>query len=76
MTSTLARPIPTAPPLDLDRLGPGFGAEVRGVDLATADDATIAAVRQALTDHKVLFFPGQRLSTRTPRWRWAIGWAG
>ena len=34
---------------------------MRGVDLATADDATIAAVRQALTDHKVLFFPGQQL---------------
>jgi taurine dioxygenase len=34
---------------------------VRGVDLATADDATVAAVRQALTDHKVLFFAGQRL---------------
>ena len=47
--------------LEVDRLGPGFGAEIRGVDLATADDATVAAVRQALTDHKVLFFGDQRL---------------
>jgi taurine dioxygenase len=47
--------------LDLDRLGPGFGAAVRGVDLAAADDATVAAVRRALTDHKVLFFADQRL---------------
>jgi alpha-ketoglutarate-dependent taurine dioxygenase len=47
--------------LDLDRLGPGFGAEVRGVDLAHADDATVAAVRRALTAHKVLFFADQRL---------------
>ena len=61
MTSTLDAPVTTPAVLDLDRLGPGFGVNVRGVDLATADDATIAAVRQALTDHKVLFFAGQRL---------------
>ncbi|OZM80210.1 TauD/TfdA family dioxygenase [Pseudonocardia sp. MH-G8] len=56
MTSTLATPT-----LDLDRLGPGFGAAVHGVDLATASDAVIAEVRAALTAHKVLFFPGQDL---------------
>ena len=61
MTSTLDAPVTTPGALDLDRLGPGFGVTVRGVDLATADDATIAAVRQALTAHKVLFFAGQRL---------------
>ena len=46
MTSTLDAPITTSVALDIDQLGPGFGADVRGVDLATADDATIAAVRQ------------------------------
>ena len=62
MTSTLAALAPPARiDLDLDRLGPGFGANVRGVDLATADDETVAAVRRALIAHKVLFFPGQRL---------------
>jgi hypothetical protein len=61
MTSTLADPTMTSTALDLDRLGPGFGADVRGVDLATADDATIVAVRQALTEHKVLFFSRQQL---------------
>ena len=61
MASTLARSTAGPVDLDLDRLGPGFGANVRGVDLATADDGTVAAVRQALTDHKVLFFAGQRL---------------
>jgi taurine dioxygenase len=61
MTSTLARSTTGSVDLDLDRLGPGFGANVRGVDLATADDETVAAVRQALTDHKVLFFAEQRL---------------
>ncbi len=56
MTSTLDRPITTstAVELDIDRLGPGFGAEVRGLDLATADEERVAALRQALTDHKVL----------------------
>lgn len=56
MTSTL-----TQPALALERLGPGFGAEVRGIDLATASDAEVAAVRRALTEHKVLFFSGQNL---------------
>ena len=46
MTSTLDAPVTTPAVLDLDRLGPGFGVNVRGVDLATADDATIAAVRR------------------------------
>jgi taurine dioxygenase len=56
MTSTLAQPT-----LALERLGPGFGAEVRGIDLATASDEEVAAVRRALTEHKVLFFSGQDL---------------
>jgi alpha-ketoglutarate-dependent taurine dioxygenase len=75
MTSTLTLPTSTCDALDLDRLGPGFGANVHGLDLATADDDAIAAVRQALTAHKVLFFPGSG-SIRTARWPWATGWGG
>ncbi len=56
MTGVLALPT-----LDIEPLGPGFGAAVHGVDLASAPDATIAEVRQALTTHKVLFFSGQQL---------------
>jgi taurine dioxygenase len=56
MTSTLVQPT-----LAFERLGPGFGAEVRGIDLATASDGEVAAVRRALTEHKVLFFSGQDL---------------
>jgi alpha-ketoglutarate-dependent taurine dioxygenase len=56
MTSTLAQPT-----LTIERLGPGFGAEVHDIDLATARDAEIAAVRHALTEHKVLFFSAQTL---------------
>lgn len=62
MTSTLAHPTRTPEAdLDLELLGPGFGAVVQGVDLVDADYATVAAVRHALTGHKVLFFRGQRL---------------
>jgi alpha-ketoglutarate-dependent taurine dioxygenase len=45
--------------LDLERLGPGFGAQVHGVDLSRASDEQVLAVRRALAEHKVLFFSGQ-----------------
>jgi taurine dioxygenase len=48
--------------LDLDRLTGALGAEVRGVHLADLDDATFAALRGALAEHLVLFFPDQHLT--------------
>lgn len=43
--------------------GQSCGAEVRGVDLATPlPAATVATLRQAWLDHKVLSFPDQRLT--------------
>ena len=40
-----------------------LGAEIRGVDLAaTLDESCFAAIRRALLDHLVIFFPDQRLS--------------
>ncbi|MCO1659598.1 TauD/TfdA dioxygenase family protein [Pseudonocardia humida] len=56
------RPVPSTPgaALDVEPLGPAFGAIVR-LDLGSADDARIAAVRQALTAYKVLFFRDQAL---------------
>ena len=63
---TLTAPVLPAPAtsatpttLDLERLAPGFGARVHGVDLAAATDAQVRALRTALADHKVLFFSGQ-----------------
>ncbi len=49
--------------LDIRPIAGALGAEIHGVDLAQplADD-TIAAVRRALLDHLVIFFPGQSLS--------------
>jgi alpha-ketoglutarate-dependent taurine dioxygenase len=52
-----ANPGPDA--LDLERLGPGFGVRVHGVDLGQATDAQVRAIRAALAEHKVLFFSGQ-----------------
>jgi taurine dioxygenase len=47
--------------LTLDPLGPNFGAEVIGLDLATATDEEVLAVRATLVERKVLFFRGQNL---------------
>jgi alpha-ketoglutarate-dependent taurine dioxygenase len=47
--------------LDLERLGPHFGAVVHGLDLAAATDAEVAALRAALVDRKVLFLRDQHL---------------
>jgi taurine dioxygenase len=61
--STALQPVAdsSAAVLDLEPLRPAFGAIVHGLDLAAADDAQVAAVRSALTAHKVLFFGDQTL---------------
>jgi taurine dioxygenase len=43
----------------ITRLSGSLGAEVRGVDLTDTSDGNIAAIRAALSEHMVLFFPGQ-----------------
>jgi alpha-ketoglutarate-dependent taurine dioxygenase len=49
--------------LDIAPLSGTIGAEIRQVDLhQTLAPATVAAIRQALLDYKVIFFPGQHLS--------------
>ncbi len=47
--------------MDVIPLGPGFGAELRGVTLAevVADDTAYAAVRAAFEDHSVIVLRGQ-----------------
>src|SRR5947209_4171708 len=50
--------------MDVVPLGPGFGAELRGITLAevAADDAGYAAVRAAFEQHSVLVFRGQEVT--------------
>jgi alpha-ketoglutarate-dependent 2,4-dichlorophenoxyacetate dioxygenase len=47
--------------MDIVPLGPGFGAELRGVSLAdiASDDAAYAAARAAFEEHSVLLLPDQ-----------------
>ncbi len=55
----------TSPGVDLDvtPLSGTIGAEIRGVDLKQAIGAdVVAAVRAALLEYKVIFFPGQHLA--------------
>lgn len=47
--------------LELEPLGPSFGARVHDVDLRTVTDEQVDALRTALAAHKVLFFGAQRL---------------
>jgi len=57
--------------IEVKRLSPALGAEVRGVDLSKpVDDRTWAQVHEAFLDHLVLFFPNQKL---TPEQQIAFG---
>jgi len=49
--------------LDIAPLSGTIGAEIRNIDLhGPLDPEALGAVRQALLDYKVIFFPGQHLS--------------
>ena len=63
----------TTPAVDLDvrPLSGVIGAEIRGVDLTTdLSDGTVAAIREQLLRHRVIFFPQQHL---TPEQHSAFG---
>jgi alpha-ketoglutarate-dependent 2,4-dichlorophenoxyacetate dioxygenase len=47
--------------MEIVPLGPGFGAELRGITLANvaADDAAYQQVRAAFEEHSVLLFRGK-----------------
>ena len=48
--------------LDVRPVSGALGAEVRGVDLRSVDDAGFEQIRDLLHEHEVLFFPGAGLS--------------
>ncbi len=49
----------------ITKLAGSLGAEVTGVDLNSPTDADIDEIKAHLTEHKVLFFPGQTLSVES-----------
>jgi taurine dioxygenase len=50
--------------LEIRKLTPVIGAEIGGVDLSKEQsDATIAGIRQALLDHRVIFFRDQAITS-------------
>jgi alpha-ketoglutarate-dependent taurine dioxygenase len=58
-TTTTSAPVT----LDIAPLSGTIGAKIRNVDLhQPLDSSTVAAIRQALLDYKVIFLPGQHLS--------------
>jgi taurine dioxygenase len=48
--------------LPFERLSPALGAVVQGLDLRDATDSTIAAIKDGLEKHQVLFFRNQALT--------------
>ena len=48
--------------IEVHRLGPQIGVEVRGVDVRRLDEAAFATVYRAWLDHNVLVIPGQELT--------------
>ena len=58
--AALATPLSNAVQLDIRRVAGRIGAEIRGVKLGADLDAdTVAAIQQALVEHKVIFFREQ-----------------
>ncbi len=54
--------------LSIRKVTPAIGAVVEGVDLADVDADAAGAIRQALFDHGVLFFPGQQRASVDQLW--------
>jgi taurine dioxygenase len=50
--------------LIVEPVTPTIGATVTGLDLRDAGDADYAAIRSAIAEHKVLFFPDQQLEPK------------
>ena len=48
--------------LVVSRLSAALGAEITNVDLAKVSDAEGYEIKSLLTEHKVIFFPGQKIS--------------
>ena len=48
--------------MEVKQISAALGAEITNVDLAQISDDQVEEVKSLLTEHKVIFFPGQKLS--------------
>ncbi len=48
--------------LKIVRLSAALGAEVTNINLAKVSDADVEEIKTLLNEHKVIFFPGQKIS--------------
>ena len=48
--------------LEVSRLSAALGAEITNVDLAKVTDNEVDEIKSLLNEHKVIFFPGQKIS--------------
>ena len=48
--------------LEVSRLSAALGAEITNVDLAKVTEAEVEEIKSLLNEHKVIFFPGQKVS--------------
>ena len=63
LSSQPGRPALRNSPIEIEKLSPAVGAEIRGVDLAQPmAPATFAEIRRAFHEHGVIFFRDQRLT--------------
>ncbi len=61
--ASVAEAIDSDTAFEISQLTPAIGAELSGISLSDdLGDAVIASIRQALLDHKVIFFRDQHLS--------------
>ncbi|MFT3661902.1 MAG: TauD/TfdA family dioxygenase [Gordonia sp. (in: high G+C Gram-positive bacteria)] len=69
MTAIINRPvtgqITAGRELDVTPLGPRFGAEISGIDVAAADDGQVTLLREALVEYKVLVLRDQHIDDET-----------
>ena len=48
--------------LEVKKLSMALGAEISGIDLCSVSDSQVEEIKSLLTEHMVLFFPGQTIS--------------
>ena len=48
--------------MKVKQISTALGAEITNVDLAKVTDLQVEEIKSLLTEHKVIFFPGQNIS--------------